>query len=146
VESVKISVSSKSTGLLAAAMAVMLVLAGCAALQPDPNQDAKDQQMMLSAAGFKMMPANSPEKLAEVKALPQLKLDYYANSEGKTHYWMADANYCGCVYIGNDQNFQQYENLKFQKRLTDQQQQIARYQAETARNMDPMLRRPWWIY
>ena len=44
---------------------------GCAYTQ---RQKAQQIEPMLSAAGFKMKLADTPEKLAKLKAMPQLKL------------------------------------------------------------------------
>ena len=50
--------------------------------QPDPRVAADKKESMLSAAGFKMVPAETPEKLAHAQSLPQLKVQYYTDADG----------------------------------------------------------------
>ncbi len=64
---------------------------------------------MLSAAGFKMLPADTQDKLAHAQSLPQLKVKYFTDPDGTLHYWMADAQYCHCVYIGNEAAYQKFK-------------------------------------
>jgi hypothetical protein len=130
---------------------VMLALAGCAAFQPNPQAVADQKESMLAAAGFKMLPAETPDKLAHAQSLPQLTIKYYTDSDGSLHYWMADAQYCQCVYVGNEAAYQKFKQMQFQAQLADEQNQAAQMQAEAAQEeqmefMNPMLMGPVWIY
>src|SRR5262249_25019351 len=82
---------SRTSNRCTVGIIMMLALAGCSALQPDPRIAAEQKESMLSAAGFRMLPAQTPDKLAHAQSLPQLKLKYYADPDGTLHYWMADA-------------------------------------------------------
>ncbi len=130
---------------------LMFSLAGCAAFQPDPAVAAQQKESLLSAAGFKMLPAETPEKLAHAQSLPQLKVKYFTGTDGTPHYWMADAQYCHCMYVGTEANYQQYKQMQFQAKLANEQNQSAQLQSQTAEDeqmefMNPMLMGPMWIY
>jgi len=144
----KISISSIFYGVIAI---VLLALAGCAAFQPDPQVAADQKESLLSAAGFKMLPADTPDKLAHAQSLPQLKVKYFTDKDGTLHYWMADAKYCHCVYVGNEAAYQKFKQEQFQAQLASEQSQAAQMQAEAAQEeqvefMDPLFAGPMWVY
>ncbi len=146
----KISISSRCYGFIAITL-IMLALAGCAAFQPDPQAAADQKESLLSAAGFKMLPADTPDKLAHAQSLPQLKVKYFTDKDGTLHYWMADAQYCHCVYVGNEAAYQKFKQEQFQAQLANEQNQAAQIQAEAAQEeqmefMDPMFVGPMWVY
>ena len=91
--------------------ALGLVLAGCAALQ---KNDVTDVEGLLAKAGFRKMVADTPQKLAHLKSLPQHKLIHHERDGGK-HVLYADATYCICLYVGNETNLQHYRNLEIQQ-------------------------------
>ena len=129
----------------------MLALAGCAAFQPDPQAAAEQKESLLSAAGFRMLPAETPEKLAHVQSLPPLKVKYFTDPDGTLHYWMADAQYCHCVYVGNEAAYQKYKQMQFQAQLAAEESRAAEMRAEAAQEeqmelMNPMLMTPMWVY
>jgi hypothetical protein len=121
-------------------MALSLALSGCAAvgLTMTPQQRAQKIEPMLSAAGFRMLAANTPEKEQHLANLPPFKLHYYTNTEGKMRYWFADPAYCHCVYLGNEAAYQKYQNLHLQQQLAEQQQRAAQenYAASQQMQMD----------
>jgi hypothetical protein len=147
----KISLSAIWYGALASTLISLLALAGCSAFQPDPRVAADQKESLLSAAGFKMLPADTPDKLAHAQSLPQLKVKYFTAKDGTLRYWMADAQYCQCVYIGDETAFQKFKQEQFQAQLAAQQNQAAEIQAEAAQEeqmefMDPVFAGPMWVY
>jgi hypothetical protein len=90
-----------------------IALAGCAAMK---KSDATDTEQLLSAAGFKMRLADTPEKLAQLKTLTQLKVVPH-DRNGKIYYVYADAAYCNCLYAGNQEAYQRYENLAVKQNI-----------------------------
>ena len=145
----KISITDFLRGFIA--IIIVIVLAGCAAFQPDPRVAADKKESMLSAAGFKMLPADTADKLAHAQSLPQLKVKYFSDPDGKLHYWFADAQYCHCVYVGNEASYQKYKQMQFQAQLASEQAQSAQMQATAAQEeqmefMNPMLMGPMWVY
>jgi hypothetical protein len=104
-----------------AAAAALLVLAGCTA-------QVRDTEQMLGAAGFVPQPADTPEKQAELAALPphRLLMQHLRTGGGETTaYVYADPDQCHCIYVGDAKAFQAYQQLAFQKRLADEQLQAA---------------------
>jgi len=93
-------------------IAVLLAMAiGCAT--------TKDRENMLSAAGFKMMPANTPEKEAHLKSLPNDKITT-VQREGTTYYVFPDQKN-NVAYVGQAKQYQEYQKLRYQKQLADEQ-------------------------
>jgi hypothetical protein len=60
------------------ALIVALPLAGCAAIQ---RSEAQDKEQLLAAAGFQVKPADTPEKLANLRTMPPRKLVSQAKDE-----------------------------------------------------------------
>ncbi len=99
-------------------MAVTLTLSGCAAMQ---KSDATQTEQELAAAGFKMKLANTPDKLAHLKTLTQLKVVPH-EQEGKVRYVYADAKYCECVYAGDEVAFEKYQKIAINQRIAMENQ------------------------
>jgi hypothetical protein len=94
--------------------AVLLALAiGCS------TTSTKDKEAMLSAAGFKMMPADTPEKQAHLKSLPANEITT-VEREGTLYYVFPDQKN-NVAYVGQQQQYQAYQNLHMQKQMADEQ-------------------------
>lgn len=91
--------------------ALGLVLAGCAALQKNTVSDVEG---LLARAGFTKMVADTPQKLAHLKSLPQHKLIHHER-DGKKYVLYADATGCTCLYVGDETNLRHYHNLETQQ-------------------------------
>ena len=89
-----------------------MLLAGCA---ETPQERAARIEPMLSAAGFQMLPADTPQRIAETQRLTPLKVRYYLDN-GKPRYWFNDPVNCHCVYVGGQKNYQQYEQIRLEIR------------------------------
>jgi hypothetical protein len=114
------------------ALAVCLAfLAGCAYFRPTPQEIALRTEPMLAAAGFRMIPADTPEKLAHLKSMTPLTLVYSLKKE-KPRYWYADPYSCNCLYVGNETAYQKYQNLRIQSQIAENQQQAAMINEEAA--------------
>ncbi len=93
-------------------IALLLAMAvGCAT--------TKDRENMLSAAGFKMMPANTPEKETHLKSLPKDKITT-VQREGTTYYVFPDQKN-NVAYVGTEKQYQDYQKLRYQKQMADEQ-------------------------
>src|SRR5579885_630622 len=101
--------------------------------KPTPEQKAAQMEPMLAAAGFVMLPADTPHRQQQIANLPPLKLSYYVGKTGKLHYWMADPNYCKCLYLGSEMAYQRYEQMSLQQKWEQQENQTARNDLEAAR-------------
>ncbi len=94
---------------------LMLALASAGCLK-SPNQKAIDTERLLAASGFKMRLADTPEKLNQIKELPQRQIVAH-RSKGKLLYVYVDAEHCQCVYAGSEEAYQRYQNLALQKKI-----------------------------
>ena len=61
-------------------------------------------------AGFKVRPADTPEKLAHLKAMQPLKVSM-RTKDGRVIYSYADPYSCICVYVGGPEEYAQYQRL-----------------------------------
>jgi predicted MarR family transcription regulator len=105
-------------------------LISCAAIKA---QNAEDKEQLLAAAGFKMQLADTPEKLAHLKTLTQQKIVTH-EKDGKNYYVYADATTCQCLYIGQDSNYQNFQQLQLQKNIAQEQQMSAEMNENAAMN------------
>jgi hypothetical protein len=105
--------------LLPLALAAAL-LTGCAAIE---KAERGSTEAMLSAAGFNVLPASTPERQA---SLAQLK-PYVISRQfrgGQAFYVYPDAQ-GGFAYIGNQAAYDRYQNLMVQQQISDQNMMAA---------------------
>ena len=120
--------------LVASAGGIMaILLAGCAAIE---RQDAEGTEQLLSAAGFNIKPADTPEKLASLQVMKQHKVVRRELSNGQLRFLYADAAVCRCLYVGDAQAYQQYQKLALQ-----QEDALMDQQAALDNSLDN-----WWAY
>ena len=116
-----------------AAGIMAILLAGCAAIE---KQDTEGTEQLLSAAGFNIKPADTPEKLASLQVMKQHKVVRRELSNGQLRFLYADAAVCRCLYVGDEQAYQQYQKLAVQQENALMDQQAA---------LDNSLDN-WWAY
>ena len=98
-----------------------------------PQQAVTLREDDLSAAGFTVKPANTPERQAMLNRLPPHK--FVRRVDGDTvHYVYADPLVCDCLYVGTEQAYNQYKRDQQQKHLVDEQQMAAEMYADPAWN------------
>ena len=110
-----------------------ILLAGCAAIE---KQDTEGTEQLLSAAGFNIKPADTPEKLASLQVMKQHKVVRRELSDGQLRFLYADAAVCRCLYVGDEQAYQRYQKLSVQQENALMDQQAA---------LDNSLDN-WWAY
>jgi len=103
------------------ALIVALQLAGCAAIQ---RSEAKDKEQLLVAAGFQAKPAETPEKLTNLRTMPPRKLVSQAK-DGKFVYSYADPDYCQCLYVGGPTEYSAYQRLAVEKEIAQERRDAA---------------------
>jgi len=94
---------------------ISVAAAGCATLQA---AGTRSTEQVLSAAGFHVETADTPEKLAELQTLPARQV-LPQTRDGKTSYVYRDPSVCHCLYVGGEPEYQQYEKLRLQKHIAD---------------------------
>jgi hypothetical protein len=96
-------------------MALMFTVAliACASTQ---NKKAMEMEKLLAASGFEIRLADTPEKLAQAKQLPQRKLVAQELAD-RVLYVYADAHNCQCVYAGSEEAYRRYQKLALEKQI-----------------------------
>jgi hypothetical protein len=98
------------------ALIVALPLTSCAAIQ---RSEARGEEHWLATAGFQAEPADTPEKLANLRAMPPRKLVSQVK-DGNVVYSYADPDYCQCMYVGGSEEYSAYLYL-FAGKKSDRQ-------------------------
>ncbi|MHB8381150.1 MAG: hypothetical protein ACYDC3_02250 [Candidatus Binataceae bacterium] len=116
--------------------AFAVTLGGCATLfqakKPTPEQRSAKLEPLLAASGFAMLPADTQERQTQLAALPPLTVSYYVGRKGKLHYWMADPQFCKCLYLGNEEAYQKYEQMLLQENWQHKETEAARDNLEAS--------------
>jgi hypothetical protein len=89
--------------LLMATIGLAVGLGGCAIT-------VGDTEGLLSQAGFKTVPANTPQRVEHLQTIAAHKL-IRRKSDGKTYYVYADPDYCKCMYVGSESAYATYKSL-----------------------------------
>jgi hypothetical protein len=100
---------------LIGAIALLALALGCANTQHTEN--------LLSAAGFRTLIANTPQRQEQLKALPPERVTLVQRN-GKNYYVYADpAHYQ--VYVGTPSQYQKYQQLRLANNLAQDQLETA---------------------
>ena len=112
-------------------VSVAVLLSGCAAIR---KSNTLNTERVLSAAGFQMKFADTPEKRAHVQQIdPQRQLGP-PTINGALRFVYADMEYCKCVYVGTEAAYQRYQKLALEKQISNQQLQAANANQAAAMN------------
>ena len=84
-----------------------LLGAGCATIQ---RYNASETERLLTAAGFQMRRADTPERQADLRSLPPHRV-VSRTTDGNIEYIYADPDNCRCVYVGGDKEYSEYGRL-----------------------------------
>lgn len=118
-----------------------ILLTGCASML---NSKDIETERLLSAAGFQMRLATTPEQLAALKARPQQKLVPQSHGD-KIIYTYADAKVCKCIFAGTERNYNQFQKLALDRELAIRRQEAAADDADAAMDMTSFGPwGPWW--
>ncbi|MEN9678657.1 MAG: hypothetical protein RIS76_4553 [Verrucomicrobiota bacterium] len=104
------------------ALLLMAVVAGCSS--------TRDTENLLSAAGFTIVPAVTPEQEAEVHTLPPGKVTLVPRSG--TNYYVFPDHAKNQLYVGQSAQYQEYQRLRLQKQLAEEQFSAAQMNSTTA--------------
>jgi hypothetical protein len=81
-----------------------MAAAGCTTVQQTRAMRAERE---LSASGFQLKLARTPEQRAQAERLPQRKL-VRVPFHGDMRYVYADSEFCECIYAGTEAAFQRF--------------------------------------
>ena len=88
----------KRIGTTLAALGLCVAAAAC----QSPQQKIAAKEDMMTAAGFKFVPANTPQRQQAFKQLPAHRFSRQIR-DGRVFYVYPDPTVCVCLYVG-DQN------------------------------------------
>jgi hypothetical protein len=111
---------------------VALALFALAACESQASR-VEHKEDNLSAAGFVVKPANTPDRVAMLNRLPAHQFVQRVNGD-TVHYVYADPLVCGCLYVGTQQAYNQYKANQLQQQLADEQLMTAQSYSDAAWN------------
>ena len=120
-------------GFLAMLLAAAFSLTSCGGMQ------AQSKENLLSAAGFRMKIADTPQKAAHLQTLTQRKIVPH-QKDGQVYYTFANAQ-SGRLYVGTPQDYQRYQELAAEQRMARED-----YMAEEMRQEEMMDWDMWGFY
>ena len=88
-------------------LALGVFITGCASSQ---KTKAVDRELYLTSAGFKKMLADTEEKLGHLKKMPQRDI-FNIEKEGTLYYVWADQKSCNCIYYGDENAYESYQQI-----------------------------------
>src|SRR5208282_125799 len=100
---------------LIGAIALLAMVAGCANTQQTEN--------LLSAAGFRTVIANTPQRQQQLKTLPPDKVTLVQRN-GKNYYVYADPTHWQ-IFVGTPSQYQKYQQLRLANNLVQDELQTA---------------------
>lgn len=127
---------------VAIAAALAILANACSTIEVYRVEDTEE---LLASAGFSMKPADTPEKLEHVKAMPQHVLTPQ-QKDGKTLYIFADASVCRCVYTGTEEQYKRFQEMVRQKHMDMDQFSSGAMNDPTSGEWGVRGTGPWWLY
>jgi hypothetical protein len=121
-------------------VAAAAALDGCAAMR---EREVREVEDMLAASGFVMRPADSADKTANLQSLPPRRL-VMQQRDGQPYYLYADPDVCKCVWAGDQKAYAQFQQMRIQKQIADEQLAAAQAYRDAALNWDLWGPWPWW--
>jgi len=97
----------------AAAACLLALISGCTAFE---REQVSQTERVLAQAGFKAIRADNDEQRRVLAALPPHRLARQAE-DGKTLYAYADAEGCGCEYVGDADAYRMFGVLEEREAL-----------------------------
>lgn len=86
------------------------------------------KEHMLTAAGFKMVPADTPSRQAHLHSLAADKITPVQRS-GTMYYTFPDPKH-NVLYVGRQPEYQQYQKMRLQKQMANEQLEAAQINQE----------------
>ena len=92
-----------------------MLMSGCAAIE---QADRSNTERLLAAAGFKVLPANTPERQLSLEATRPYKVERKLKGE-EVYYFYACPDQ-SIAYIGNQTDYSKYRELELQQEIANQ--------------------------
>ncbi|GHE65558.1 hypothetical protein GCM10019059_26680 [Camelimonas fluminis] len=108
---------------VAGALLAAVAVAGC--------QTTKSTTDMLSASGFSIKVASTPQQQAALASLPAGTFTM-RHVKGKPVFIFADPKGCNCIYVGSEASYQQFKALSVQRSIANQELMAAQLNQQAA--------------
>ena len=92
-----------------ACLAIAAIAAACAT----PRSQVQHSEHMLSDAGFRAVPADTPERVDALQRLQPDTVTEVRRGE-RTFYVYPDPKGCNCLYVGTEDEYDEYRKLVYQ--------------------------------
>jgi hypothetical protein len=92
----------------------------CSALAACAAQRIENREDLMAAAGFTVIPANTPDRESELLTLPRDRFVMRTATNGQLEYVFADPMDCNCLYVGNQGNYAAFRSELFQQHLANE--------------------------
>lgn len=113
-----------------AAVLLAAVAVGCAALE---REEVQQTENLLSAAGFQVKVAETPEKLQQLGTMRQHQIIRRLH-DGRVMYVYADAQVCRCLYYGTQEQYDRYRRLALQQQMAQERLSAAEMNEDASMN------------
>src|SRR5258708_4921393 len=110
-----------SKALFLGLMAVSVITLGACTSEATRVSSKED---LLTAAGFTVRPADTPERHASLMKLARNRFVHEEKGDQVT-YLYADPLVCNCLYVGDQKAYGRYRQEVFQRKIADEQQLAA---------------------
>lgn len=100
----------KKLTLAAAAAGLSLLPLACATVTTLQGPSQGTVESALVEAGFVRHEADTPQRMGRIRSEVQRRV-VPVEEDGKTYYIYADADFCRCLYVGDEAAFARFEDL-----------------------------------
>ena len=114
------------TGLAIAVVAAL----GCAFFEQ------QQPESLLESAGFRVVAANTPEKIQALNSLPAGKISR-VDRNGTTYFVYPDPGSCRCLRVGREEQYARYQRLAASKKMGTLQVTGADASSQAFKGYDP---------
>ena len=113
-----------------------LILSSC--------HSSPDKEQLLSTAGFKCVAPKTSDQISHLKSLPQGKMTEVVKN-GHSLFFLADGKR-NLLFIGNQQEYQSYQQLRLNKRLSRDKDATAALNSDASNEWSNWggLQTPYW--
>jgi len=101
---------------IASFLLITLTLISCTFGPKPVVSTSRNIEGLLLDAGFVRNPADTPEKMARIRSEVQRKV-IPVQEDGQIYYLYADADFCQCLYVGDESAFGRFEGLMNMERI-----------------------------
>ena len=122
------------------ALIASALISGCAT----PVERANEKDDLLAAAGFHIVPVTTDPQRLQLNTLPPNRVVQKVK-DGKAVFLYADPYSCGCLYIGDENAWDNYKREQLQQHFLDQERMSAEMNENAAWNWS-MWGPGWWAY